>query len=65
MALHSKTLQAMIDQAGMTRGAGIRLVAKLAREHGLRDWPDTRNEGDYLDLIEVLAEHFETATRNV
>ena len=54
MAGHSKTLQVMIDRAGMPRGAGIRLVAKLAREHGLRDWPDTRNERDYLGLIEVL-----------
>lgn len=58
----SLTLQRMLRAAGYVKRdgvatAGIRLVSRLAKEHGLRDWPHTRDVDDYDALIAVLGVH--------
>ena len=59
MAKLSGVLLSLIDDAGIKRGDGIRLVTRLAKTNGLRDWPATRNEADYKALIRVLKEHLQ------
>ena len=58
MGKRSKTLQRILRNAGFVKGggigtAGIRLVSRLAKQHGLRDWPHTRTVQDYDALIKV------------
>lgn len=62
MVERSLTLQRMLRAAGYVKRedvatAGISLVSRLAKEHGLRDWPHTRNVDDYDALIAVLGVH--------
>lgn len=51
----SRKLERMIAELGLSRTDGIRLVTKLAKQHKLRDWPNTRNEQDYLALMAVVS----------
>jgi len=62
MVERSLTLQRMLRAAGYVKRdgvatAGIRLVSRLAKEHGLRDWPHTQTVEDYDALIAVLGVH--------
>jgi len=36
--------------------AGIQLVSRVAKAHGLRDWPHTQTPADYDALIDVVRE---------
>ena len=59
MVAKSRDLQDVLRDAGFAKGSGVsseglKLVTRLARENGLRDWPDTRNEADYDALIEAV-----------
>jgi hypothetical protein len=61
MGRRSMTLRQILCAAGFVKGngvatAGIRLVSRLAKEHGLRDWPKTRTIKDYDALIKVTRE---------
>jgi hypothetical protein len=62
MAQRSQVLQGMLGAAGYKDGEGvgtpgIRLVSRLAKANGLRDWPYTRTVADYDALIEVMRTH--------
>ncbi len=59
-AARSLRLQALLMAAGYRKRngvstAGIRLVSRVARQHRLRDWPNTRSWADYEALIDAVA----------
>jgi len=54
MAHLSADLKQIGAEAGIARGAFIRLVTRVARQRGLRDWPHTRTPADYHALIAAV-----------
>lgn len=59
-AERSRKLQELLRAAGHRKGdgvstEGIKLVSRVAKRDGLRDWPDTRTLEDYDRLISAVA----------
>jgi hypothetical protein len=62
MPAKSEELVQLLRSAGYTKvdgisTAGIKLVSRLAKANGLRDWMNTRTVADYDALIAVTREH--------
>lgn len=56
----SQRLQSILRAAGYQRrggvsGEGLRLVSRVARRSGLRDWPNTTTWKDYDELIAAVS----------
>jgi hypothetical protein len=67
MVLRSLKLQELLRSHHFRHGdgvstAGLALVKRLAKKHGLREWPNTLTTADYDALIAVVTDHFANGT---
>lgn len=67
MVLRSVQLRELLRAHGYRNGDGVsgdglRLVKRVAAEHGLRDWPYTRTPADYDALISAVTDTLNNAT---
>lgn len=65
-AERSHRLQRILRQAGFQRrggvsGDGLRLVSRVARAAGVRDWPQTKTWADYDALIAAVSHEIKEA----
>ena len=66
-AERSQRLQGILRQAGYQRlggvsGEGLRLVSRVARAAGLRDWTNTNTWADYDALIAAVSTQIQSHT---